>query len=225
MNPPRHYCPEVFAPDSLEHAKNIIIPGGGSDPAFRWHAETEETVAKILRLFAEAGKPLTERSILIDYGCGIGRVAKELIERTGCTVLGADISPGMLELAFRYVNSRNFVICPAVTLPLLRDKGFRADGAIACWTYQHCVSPSHDIALTASLLSEGGLLFVVNEDRQCIPVSAAQEGWADWTDNGEDVLSILRKNFVELADSPFPAELAGRLPASHFVKLFGKRQD
>jgi SAM-dependent methyltransferase len=53
---------------------------------------------------------LDRNSLVLDYGCGIGRIAKELIKQTGCHVIGVDISPSMLGLAYPYVHSDNLVL-------------------------------------------------------------------------------------------------------------------
>jgi cyclopropane fatty-acyl-phospholipid synthase-like methyltransferase len=52
-------------------------------------AETETLTDLIDRLFE-----IPPQTILPDYGCGIGRMAKELIKRPGCRIVGVDIRLG-----------------------------------------------------------------------------------------------------------------------------------
>jgi SAM-dependent methyltransferase len=86
-------------------------------------------------------------SVVLDYGCGIGRVAKELIARHGCHVIGVDISPGMRALSVEYVDSDGFFACSPASLMLLISGGLRVDIAVSIWVLQHCLRPAEDIEL------------------------------------------------------------------------------
>ena len=48
---------------------------------------------------------------IIDYGCGIRRLAKELILSTGCNVIGVDINGSMRALSQIYCESDSFFSC------------------------------------------------------------------------------------------------------------------
>ena len=73
---PLTYHPELFDARTVEQARAIILTGEGSTPDERWRTETPW----ICGLIAE-NITLTSDSVVLDYGCGIGRVAKELIAR------------------------------------------------------------------------------------------------------------------------------------------------
>jgi cyclopropane fatty-acyl-phospholipid synthase-like methyltransferase len=47
--------------------------------------------------------------VVLDYGCGIGRLAKAMIDASGCSVVGLDTSPEMRKLADDYVGSDRFI--------------------------------------------------------------------------------------------------------------------
>src|SRR5689334_11703310 len=103
-NNPGHalmYHPDIFEVDDIESAKQIILtPEVGTTTQERWERETPFLVEEIGRALG-----LDENSCVLDYGCGIGRLAKGLIERYQCFVIGMDISTGMLLLAPKYVWS------------------------------------------------------------------------------------------------------------------------
>ena len=81
----------VFAVNNERQAKNIILtPEGGTTTDGRWEKETEFLQQDI----GEFLNP-TEQMLILDYGCGIGRLAKELINNHACRVLGVDISASM----------------------------------------------------------------------------------------------------------------------------------
>ena len=98
------YNPHIFTVIDEAAAKRIILtPEGGSRTIERWTIETPYLVRLIMDHVI-----LDRNSLVLDYGCGIGRIAKELIKQTGCHVIGVDISPSMLGLAYPYVHSDNF---------------------------------------------------------------------------------------------------------------------
>ena len=127
---------------------------------------------------------------VLDYGCGIGRMAKELIVRHGCRVIGVDISPSMRALSVEYVNSDSFFACPPAMLQVLIDGGLRVDLAISIWVLQHCLTPAADIGYLRDALKLGGGLFVVNNIHRAVPTKEA--GWAS---DGIDIKGTLAKVF------------------------------
>ena len=86
--------PEIFEVGSIEQARSIILTPDGASTDQRWAAETPWLVEHF-------GRQLSPRpdTVLLDYGCGIGRLARPLIERFGCAVLGVDASHSMRLLA------------------------------------------------------------------------------------------------------------------------------
>ena len=194
---PVQYWPQVFVPSSLEHAKSIILSADSTEES--WKRETEETVTSMIEAFAAADRPIGPTSLLLDYGCGVGRLSRHLIERTGCTVLGTDIVPKMLEYSVAFVNSANFIVCPQRALPTLERQGLRVDGAFAVWVLQHCYDPRVELDFIARLLGDAGLLFVVNKTDRFVPV-VPDSDWAKWHDDGVDVRSLARARFDEIRD-------------------------
>jgi hypothetical protein len=88
--PPR-YFPEVFNAGTVRAAKAIIMTdeGPGADSETRWAVETPYVLELISHAFS-----LRPNLLMLDYGCGIGRLAKSMIEASGCSVIGVDIHEG-----------------------------------------------------------------------------------------------------------------------------------
>lgn len=165
------YSPTIFHAGDLETAKAIILnPMPDMTTDERWEVETQNLVEELGRVMS-----LSTQSRILDYGCGIGRVAKALIDRYGCSVVGVDISAEMRRFAVEYVKSERFVACEPAALDRMIAEGFRATGAYACWVLQHCHTPEQELRRIESALAPGALLFVLNSDHRWVPTD---RGWA-----------------------------------------------
>ena len=186
------YSPAVFNVGTMEQAKRIILtPEGDLTTEQRWLRETPYLLSLI-----EQTIRLNEHSTVLDYGCGIGRMAKALIDKYNCHVIGVDISPSMRALAASYVSSDNFVVCSPEALSWL---GVKFDAALAIWVLQHCYDVKSDIARIHRALRKqqkisgqdiGGSLFVVNDHRRIVPTKEAM-----WVNDGQDVRNMLLGSF------------------------------
>jgi len=136
---------------------------------------------------------LDANSRLLDFGCGIGRVAKALIERYRCSVVGIDISAQMRELAVGYVNSDRFAVREPEDLDRMIEEGFRATGAYACWVLQHCLAPRQDIRRIRSALVPGALFFVLNSTKRCVPTDRG------WGTDGNAIEELLAEEFEQIS--------------------------
>src|SRR4051812_27353140 len=134
-------------------------------------------------------------SVVLDYGCGIGRISKEIIARHGCNVVGVDISPSMRALSVEYVNSDRFFACSPNSLQVLVNGGLRFDGAVSIWVLQHCFKPAEDIGLLRNAIKRGGSLLVVNNIYRAVPT--VEKGWAN---DGIDLRKSLASVFAVQAD-------------------------
>jgi SAM-dependent methyltransferase len=188
------YRAEVFDVRDLDEAKSIILtPEEGATTDERWEKETPYLVGEIRRRLAP-----TADSVILDYGCGIGRIARELIRDSGCTVIGVDISFRMRCFAQAYVQSENFVVCSISGLDRLIQRGLRVDHAYAVWVIQHCADPSEDITRLAHATQVGGLLYVANTHHRCLPTNVG------WVDDGQDVTALISSRYDPLGTTPFP---------------------
>ena len=190
------YLPSVFDKETEQDARSIILtPEEGTSTAERWAKETP-FLTKAISGFLQP----TNQGVLLDYGCGIGRLARELIAAHGCRVLGVDISASMRQMATAYVKDDRFSVVSKPVLRALGESGLRVDGCYAVWVLQHCLDPAEDVALLKSVLKPGGSLYVLNNLHAVVP---SDHGWVD---NGIDIIPILDREF-EVADvSRLPAE-------------------
>jgi SAM-dependent methyltransferase len=183
------YNPEVFAANSIPAAMSIILTAEDATTEQRWRTETPY-LADLINEHLE----LSPNSWVLDYGCGIGRMAKELIARHGCQVAGVDISPTMRALAPMYVASDRFFSCASAMLDGFIERGIAFDAAISIWVLQHCLYPGDDIARIKRALRPEGKLFVMNNIDRAVPTREIP-----WVNDGIDLRSVLGREFTQLA--------------------------
>jgi SAM-dependent methyltransferase len=157
----------------------------------------------------------------VDYGCGIGRMAKELISRYDCRVVGVDISPSMRALSVIYVQSDRFCCCSPLMLDAITDRGFRFDAAISIWVLQHCQQPSDDVARIRNALKVDGRLFVLNGMYRAVP--AVDYGKFKWHNDGIDLRTILTREFELEIDGHLPPSIPGGMADTTFWASLRKR--
>lgn len=181
------YNPAIFDTSDLAAAREIILTSEGDAPSkARWERETPYLAS----LLGDA-LDLKPGQVVVDYGCGVGRLSKALIERYDCLVLGVDISPSMRQLAIDYVGSHAFSAVSRQTFNALGRNGFKADAGVCAWVLQHCLQPAEDLGLIRQALRDGGGLAVVNNLRRAVP--AVERRWAD---DGLDVRALLASTFA-----------------------------
>lgn len=208
------YNPDVFNVADADAAKYIILtPEGGRTTDQRWARETPyltDLLAGTMRL--------ARGQLVVDFGCGIGRIAKELIQRYGCRVLGVDISEGMRGLAPAYVGSPHFSVVSGEMFAALVGGGLQVDAAISVWVLQHCLSPADDVALLVRSLKPGGAFGVVNNLTRVVPVREKL-----WADDGLDVRKLMGEALIRRDEGDLDPEHVGAMMARHaFWGVYGK---
>jgi cyclopropane fatty-acyl-phospholipid synthase-like methyltransferase len=176
------YYPEAWHPTNIEAAKEIILTKEvDCTTAERWVKETPY----LIDLMKPLG--LHENSMVLDFGVGIGRLAKEIIKKYNCQVIGMDISNNMRALSLDYVSSDKYFAIP-LTANKLFPKKF--DAIICVWVLQHVLFPETDIAHLNDMLADNGKVFVVNAvTERIIPTTVG------WRGDDKDVWKILETNF------------------------------
>jgi SAM-dependent methyltransferase len=208
------YDPGVFAVSDIRQAMDIILTPWDKTTEERWQSETEYLAGMIGERLE-----LTPDSLVLDYGCGIGRMAKALIERYGCSVLGADISAHMRMLGISYVLSDRFASCSPDMLDRLVAGNLRFDAAISIWVLQHCARPAEDIARIRGALKPSGSLFAVNMFDRAVPT--VELGWAD---DGIDVKGLLSEELTLREDGILlEAKTSPGISQSSYWACFGVR--
>ena len=180
------YNPGVFSVASPADAMKIILtPEGALTTEQRWARETPY----LATLMADA-VAIDSNSLILDYGCGVGRMARALIEQYGCRVIGVDISASMRALAAAYVGSDLFFACAPAMFDMLVSRGVIVDAALSIWVLQHCIEPETDVARIKRALRPGGQLFVVNNITRAVPTVERP-----WVDDGVDMRALLGREF------------------------------
>lgn len=202
---PLTHAPGVFAVRNLDEARRIILtPTSDASTDERWENETP-----YLTKLAKSELALTPDHLVIDYGCGVGRIGSSLIRSSSCRVLGIDASAEMRALASASDHSPRFAAVSRGMLEALVTAGFRAEAAVSIWVLQHIPAVEDDIALLKRALAPGGKLLVVNTLRRAIPVEG---GWAD---DGKDIRAVLCARFAEQRQGVLDASAVGQQTAAH----------
>jgi SAM-dependent methyltransferase len=216
----RTYDASVFDVRDIEAAKRIILTPENSTTQERWAVETPY-MAELIATHI----PLDRETVLLDYGCGIGRMSKALIERARCKVVGADISASMRALAVPYVASPRFSVCAPDEL-LRRPKSVSA--AIAVWVLQHCENPAEDIRRIHRAMKPGARLFVADSFERVIPAAEKQFFTSPptvirkWMKDDIVVRALLDRTFALVAEGSFDPSLPGILPGLRYWAVFAK---
>lgn len=209
------YDPRVFDAADAESAKIVILnPVPDMTTAERWEVETRNLVDLVGRI-----APLDGNSCVLDYGCGIGRLAKGLIDRYGCRVVGVDISARMRELAREYVQSDRFIACSPDELDQRVAGGLQATHACACWVIQHCLEPDADLGRIHAALAGGAWFFVLNSNLRWVPTDRG------WVQDGISVEALLAERFEVVAKTDNPAEVVSPILAGQSYSMLLRKRD
>ena len=191
------YRPDVFEVTDIEAAKRIILTNEGDSTDVRWERETPIMAEELTRELQ-----LDARSVVLDYGTGIGRLAKALIHKhPGLSVIGADISLSMVQLGPGYVRSQRFCPMHPVALDALVGRGLRVDAAFAVWVIQHVTEPQKELKRICDALRPGGRFYILNEQIRCVPTELG------WLDDGIDVIALLGQIFTTVTLGTIPKNL------------------
>ena len=188
------YAPGIFETPDMASAQAIILtPEPGTTTAERWRVETPYLVAQMVERL-----DLNVNSLILDFGCGIGRLSKALIERTGCFVIGIDMAQRMREMALAYVASPRFMVMAPEALDVLIERGLKADFGFAAWVLQHCLEVERDVERIADALGPMARFFMVNNLGRAVPTDRG------WVDDGKSVEALLSTRFDALDRYQFP---------------------
>jgi ubiquinone/menaquinone biosynthesis C-methylase UbiE len=158
------YNPGFFNPVDIEDAKRIVLGYGISETESKWEIETDWN----LRLFNQK-QFLNENSIVLDWGVGIGRLSKAMIEKFNCQVVGVDINENMISYSRKYVNNDRFT--SMTVKEFMETNTTKFTNAIAVWALQHSIDVISDLALIKNSLLPSGKLFIFEERKPCIPIT------------------------------------------------------
>lgn len=203
MNLMDYYKPEFFNAKTMDEARNIVLMWHEMSSEERWQPETEWTKDLLIAM-----RTFDENSIVLDFGTGVGRLAKMLIETFQCKVVGVDISEDMLKFAKEYVNNDKF---ETMTADEFIEKRYTEHftHAISVWALQHSPVSQYDIARIQQAIKEDGNIFIIETREKCIPERADIAGnyfYNDKVDNKAE----LTKWFYPLAMGTIPVSISTR---------------
>ena len=208
------YDPKVFDADSMEKAKRISLICGTPIPEkIRWNEEVKLLCGAMARELM-----LRKGDLILDYGCGVGRLAKELVSM-GCNVLGVDTSPSIRRYAVEYVNAPGrFVAISPDELLLLVEKGLRCDHAIVAWMLQHSPNVYADInVISRALKGLGGVFVADNRNMRLVPV----QGENPWCNDNFDIWRQLELQFGIRSNTAYPGTW-GADPSKIMIRAYMK---
>lgn len=186
------YIKEAFDVFSLEQAKDVVLSYSHNDE-FKFHNETNYFVDTVLEHV-----DINNETCLLDFGCGMGRLSKEFIDRKNCYVFGVDLSQSMLNYADQYVNnSRKFLPMQAYFLENTIDV------AICVFVLQHVEFPKKEIDNILNVLKPNGYMVLLNENKRFIPNSLDSENYIVWDDDGFDVEQYINQYITKVVSIPY----------------------
>lgn len=189
------YIKEVFDVTTFEQAKNVVLTNDPDNPK-KFENETNFLINVI-----QEQNLLTSDSVVLDFGCGMGRVSKGLIDKFNCKVIGLDISDSMLTFARLYTaNVQKFQATKSYTEP---DS---IDVCLSILALQHSENPVVEINNIVKCLKPGGTLILLNEQQRFVPSDIDRNRYVVWNDDGFDIFgyieSLLTKvNSVQYVNS------------------------
>lgn len=164
-----NYNKDFFIPKSFDHAKRIVLGYGNVEASEKWEVET----TWIKDLFIEK-KFIDENSIVLDWGVGVGRLSKMLIDTFDCKVIGVDINNEMLSYAKDYVASEKFT-------GILSDDLYKLDKkcthVIAVWALQHNILVKQDIKKIYDATTDNAKMFIFENILPALPSKDKEFPW------------------------------------------------
>lgn len=214
------YDPGIFNVPNVVEAKKIILTPEGNPTQWRWQHETPYLVECIRRHGSLPGADLPW--YVLDYGCGIGRIAKELIDQFSATVTGVDTSAEMRALAVTYVG-KGAPFEVRSTIDFLPKNHYNT--AVAIWALQHVLEPAGEIEAIHNTLRPGGRFIVVNQFTRAVPVVPTASYPLRFFDDGHDIAALVRARFGanHCVTHPLQAQSVGEMIAQNAYILVAEK--
>lgn len=173
------YIKECFDVTTFNQAKHVVLSNDPNNPN-KFEQETNFLVDTIEQ---QEFISLNENSVVLDFGCGMGRVSKEIIRRFNSKVIGLDISPSMLRFAKLYTGTVDkFEATHEYNTPNSIDL------ALSILALQHAENAQKELDNIIDTLKDNGIFVLLNEHGRWIPTGVDNNGFIEWSDDGFDVI-------------------------------------
>ena len=173
------YLKEIFYPSDMQSAMDICITPDAQKPN-KFNEETD-----FLIKFLNSKGMLHKRPKVLDFGCGVGRISKDLVD-LGCEVVGMDFSIPMLMAAINYVDNKYFTpLINTPVLPFVIKPEF--DLVICSFVLQHTEDPVKEIKFIKSVMKGDATLVLVNEPYRLVPTGMDENRFVIWEDDKIDI--------------------------------------
>ena len=181
------YIKEAFDVFTLEQAKNVVLTDSPSNPN-KFEQETKFLIDTV-----DAENIISKESIVLDYGCGMGRVSRELIRKFSCHVIGVDISTTMLNFAKSYVdNIEKFTPLISHTYPN------SVDVCLCTFVLQHTENPKKEISNIFNVIKPNGYFILVNEHNRLVPTGVDSNNYVIWQDDKFNIFEEVESKFKKI---------------------------
>lgn len=185
----------LFHPKNLNEAQHAAVGNcNGISMEQRWAEETPVFANAILR------HKDNEDKIILDFGCGAGRLSKEILARSdkenlGLTVIGVDNSPEMLRLAKDNVNHKDFIPLKPEELNQTVDFAY----LVYCLQHIPAIAIRETLQRIFTFLKPNGKLFYCSSDYR-MAVRFDQAGFFDDRFLGVNLQEELSRYFIKVED-------------------------
>jgi len=154
---------------------------------------TQEAIIELLN-------DVTTKTSVLDVGCGTGRLAEQLLDSSPATVIGVDLSPGMVGQAQlrceRFGKRGAFIIGDSEHLPVASNS---VDVVTCSHSFHHYPNQLAVMREFARVLKPHGTLLLADANRDQVWGWALYDGFVNWLEGGVQHCSAAR--FRELLDA------------------------
>jgi SAM-dependent methyltransferase len=186
------YIHEVFSPLSFDEAKHVVLTSDPNDPN-KFERETDFFInVMATELYID------NNTTIHDFGCGMGRISKKIIERFDCNVIGTDLSERMLTFATLYISKPN-------KFSSMREyiNNNSIDIAVCSLVLQHVEDPAYEIKNITNNIKINGYLILLNENERLVPLNVDSQGYIGWVDDKFNIQTEIEKYMTKFKSIPY----------------------
>jgi len=205
---------DIFNQPTEDAARHVILTNyAGFTCEERWEVETVEEVAALKNL-------IPKKARVCDFGIGIGRISKGLLEEMpGINILGVESCDKMLEYSKVYVPKKLQKRLELVRYGDIGDiKTNSVDFAFAIYVLQHIPSEGLESAVLElnRIIKPEGSLYLLNTDKfRAVPM-----GNPTWYNDRFPQWKVIHKQFDEIKEVEYDSDYMKTILKTHQSKLF-----